>query len=565
MRHRFSKISSEAWRLELRNTLDKLKIPRWHVLCLAWAMPPQSPLPDAFRRYGELLRYVGYETVGTERVARFRRQLRSHYARITHQFYEQILMHDGARVHLSSEAQVLRLRSSLIAWLDSLWVDEASPERTEHTAEIGRVHMRLGIPARYVIAAMANIRRELVQIALKDESEDRERLLRYVNHTLDVELALLFDAYEDALVRRSTNAETWLEHNPSDECARYAHAVEHGMMLVLVTDDTGLIRTANREVERVLGVDRQQLFGRTVDEVLGVQDRLGRTWQDGESREMHVHTPSGRTKRILLRCSKADVRMGIVGLGMSFVGRDLTDEATEIEKQKRTEKLASVGTLATGLAHEIRNPLNGARLNALFVKRALGHQDKDGQVGAALDSVISEVDRLGALVTEFLDFARPKPLEREELDLRAVLTLAKEAAAGVSDMVPELDLGPSPVMVHADRQRMIQVFQNLIRNAAEAAAEAEDPWVRVSLRTETERVQVRIEDNGAGLKDPSAPIFDPFYTTKPNGTGLGLALVHRMVLDHGGQVDVRSAAGHTVFTVSIPLVKAPAGAPSCTF
>lgn len=516
-------------------------------------MSPVGSPSLAFRRYGELLRYVGYEPVDPERGARFRRQLRSHYARITQQFYDQILRHEGARVHLRSDAQVLRLRSSLVAWLDSLWAEEATAERADHTAEIGRVHMRLGIPARYVIAAMANIRRELVQIALKDESEERERLLRYVNHTLDVELALLFDAYADAMEQRSERTGPWTTER-NEDAARCLHAMEHAPVLVFVTDAAARLVAANREAERVLGVPREEMLGHSLDEVLGLPVdgmRSANAWKHGETRELVVHAARGKTRKIRMRAALRSAD-DLQDLGLSLVGRDLTDEATELERQQRTEKLASVGTMATGLAHEIRNPLNGARLNALFVRRALAKEQPNPQVLDALDSVISEVDRLGALVTEFLDFARPRPLEKELLDLRSVISFANESAAGTPYVVPELDLGSTPIWVDVDRQRMTQVFLNLIRNAAEAAGDAEDPWVRVTLRLEADVVEVRVEDNGAGLKDPSAPIFDPFYTTKPNGTGLGLAIVHRMVLDHGGHVDVRSAPGHTAFTVRIP-------------
>ena len=163
-----------------------------------------------------------------------------------------------------------------------------------------------------------------------------------------------------------------------------------------------------------------------------------------------------------------------------------------------------------------------------------------------------EIRRLGLLVEEFLQFARPQALRLGRCGLRATL------AEVVSLLEPELqalgvrlEVVPGPeVEAEIDAERIKQVLHNLLRNAAEAAGAS--GRVRVSVGRRDAGGLVEVEDDGPGLPPDGAQIFEPFYTTKPGGTGLGLAIVHRIVTDHGGTVDFESAPGRTRFTVFLP-------------
>ena len=237
-------------------------------------------------------------------------------------------------------------------------------------------------------------------------------------------------------------------------------------------------------------------------------------------------------------------------------GRDATDETALGARLRQAEKLAAVGTLAAGLAHEIRNPLNGAQLHVTFLERSL---KKNGGAADALEAVHvvgDEIKRLSALVTEFLDFARPKPLQKKPVNLRALCERAMqliEPAARSARCEVRTQFPTNDIALDLDGAKMEQVLLNLLHNAVEAVEPMGGGHVTVRLRRRPVEAVVEIEDDGPGLSNPDAPIFDPFFSTKPSGTGLGLAIVHRIVTDHEGAIDVDSAPGKTVFRVTLPI------------
>lgn len=171
----------------------------------------------------------------------------------------------------------------------------------------------------------------------------------------------------------------------------------------------------------------------------------------------------------------------------------------------------------------------------------------------AADVLRAEIRRLGGLVSDFLVVARPKPLVLVDCDLNNLVRgvrvlLAPEALARKVSLAVEPF--PFPVSVRIDVERCKQVLVNLVRNALDAVKEG--GRVSVAVRRLPEHVEIDVADDGAGVPDPNAPIFDAFYTTKDKGTGLGLSIVQRIVTDHGGEVSFASRPGSTVFTVRLP-------------
>jgi signal transduction histidine kinase len=228
-----------------------------------------------------------------------------------------------------------------------------------------------------------------------------------------------------------------------------------------------------------------------------------------------------------------------------FVGR------VERARARETEQLRALGA---GLAHEIRNPLNGASLHLSVLDRALARSpDISPHAREATEVLRAEIKRLSALVSDFLEVARPKPLARVECDVN-------EIANGVAILVaPEADSRrvalrvesfPLPALATVDPDRVRQILLNLVRNGIEAVAEG--GHVAILVRRLAEAVEIDVADDGVGIPDAAAPIFDAFYTTKERGTGLGLSIVQRIVSDHGGDVRFESRPGLTVFTVRLP-------------
>jgi signal transduction histidine kinase len=222
----------------------------------------------------------------------------------------------------------------------------------------------------------------------------------------------------------------------------------------------------------------------------------------------------------------------------------------------RSERLATVGRMAAQIAHEVRNPLSSIGLNAELLGDELpGEADEARRLVA---SIIGEVDRLAEITETYLRFARlPRPkLEREDLSalIASVVDLARGelAHAGIA---LEVDVAADLPELMADEAQIRQALINLIRNAREALAAAPCKRLSIAAAVEDDRLTLRVADSGAGIAAADlAKIFDPFFSTKAQGTGLGLALVQQIVVDHGGTIDVQSAPGAgTTFTIRFPL------------
>lgn len=224
----------------------------------------------------------------------------------------------------------------------------------------------------------------------------------------------------------------------------------------------------------------------------------------------------------------------------------------------------SVTGLAAMLAHEIKNPLSGIRGAAQLLEQSVDDQDR-----ALTQLITDEADRIVKLVDRMEVFSDERPIEREPVNIHAVLEhvkrLAQSGFARGIRILEEYD--PSLPPVFANRDQLVQVFLNLVKNAAEALGDTSDaeivlstafrPGVRLSVPGARERVSLPLEfcvrDNGPGVPEEiQSHMFDPFVTTKTNGTGLGLALVAKIIGDHGGVIECDSQPRRTVFRILLP-------------
>lgn len=263
--------------------------------------------------------------------------------------------------------------------------------------------------------------------------------------------------------------------------------------------------------------------------------------------DAYAATPSERIQLLLALHHLFDLELAIA----------LESQREDAQKTRRAERLASLGTMAAGLAHELRNPLNSATLQLSVARRRVerGVLKDPRPVLRALELTEVEHQRLAALVEDFLAFAQPRPLQMSRKDIGALAARAVEelAADATARGVHLACVRAAPLQVELDADRIREVLLNLLRNALEAS----DPGghVQISCERVESFARVSVQDDGCGFA-PDAALFQPFYTTKDHGTGLGLAIVHRVVMDHGGSVDARRQPGRTVFTIMLPLAPA---------
>ncbi|HEY4239453.1 MAG TPA: ATP-binding protein [Kofleriaceae bacterium] len=241
------------------------------------------------------------------------------------------------------------------------------------------------------------------------------------------------------------------------------------------------------------------------------------------------------------------------------LAREFNSMGHAIEERERellrAERLATVGTMAASVAHEIRNPLSSIALNTELLADELPPGATEGK--ALVRAIHHEVDRLTAMTEEYLAFARlPKPKLAAEPINPMVQALAAFVREDLAARKVELatELGEGEPIAQADAGQLRQCLINLVRNAADAVAAKGGGHITLRTRTEDAQVRIEVEDDGVGIPPDILPkLFDPFFSTKDGGSGLGLALTQQIVRDHGGDVSVASTVGHgTVFTVRVP-------------
>jgi len=216
---------------------------------------------------------------------------------------------------------------------------------------------------------------------------------------------------------------------------------------------------------------------------------------------------------------------------------------------RRSERLAALGQLTAGLAHELRNPLGTMKTSAELLARAASKENPIAQEMAGYIS--TEVDRTNSIITRFLDFARPQHLRLEPADIATILDRAIASLPGIEIYK---NYSPGIPFVKVDAELLERVFSNLILNAAQASPAGGVVTVKTQL-LDNNQVEVAVIDRGTGIEAKNLEsIFNPFFTTKPEGVGLGLAICSKIVDEHGGHITVESTAGEgSVFHVILPV------------
>jgi two-component system sensor histidine kinase PilS (NtrC family) len=316
---------------------------------------------------------------------------------------------------------------------------------------------------------------------------------------------------------------------------------------LMTIDPSGTVRYANESATSILRLEAEKLSGRNLIEVVPSMAEAWRHLLEGgrpaHPRERYEgnYVTGGLTVRLGFSFAplSSDPHRGD---GLIVVFQDVTDIVRLKEAVERAERLASIGKLAAGLAHEVRNPLASMCASIEVLSGAL---DPPEAMRRLMDNVVKEADRLNVLITDFLTFARPRPPELGPIDVSVLLADVVEVFrhdAATKGVAIQLDAAPELVVL-ADPHQIRQVLWNLLRNAAEAIGRT-DGRIDIRARAASDWVEVVLKDNGPGIpKELQKRIFDPFFTTKQQGTGLGLAIAHSIMDAHQAKMLVSSEPG----------------------
>jgi two-component system sensor histidine kinase HydH len=341
------------------------------------------------------------------------------------------------------------------------------------------------------------------------------------------------------------------------EMKSYTENVVESMANGLITvDREGQIVSTNHRASDILGLDTKRIRGRSLESVIPLQ---GFDLDDVLHQERHIiekETECSRGQDILpLSVSATPLRdPDGVNMGAVIVLRDMREIRELQEQVRRSERLASLGRLASGVAHEIRNPLSSIKGFAQYFGDKFQEGTEDRSYAAIM---IEEVERLNRVITQLLDFARPKELRLHLHPLSQILDHPLRLIQADLDRTGiKLKKSPFPKdKIRVDSDQITQALLNIFLNATESMGSGGELYVETIQKPEQKWVEIRISDAGSGISQENLPrIFDPFFSTKKKGTGLGLAITAKIIEAHKGEISVESEEGKgTIFRIHLTL------------
>jgi PAS domain S-box-containing protein len=343
---------------------------------------------------------------------------------------------------------------------------------------------------------------------------------------------------------------------------RFVDAFMHDVNLGVILIDTHFCIVEMSQLAcKVLGVDRDDVLGRPLDEVFSFMppehQLVQRSLLEGVLVKNHAISWTNNQERyeLIMDTHLLKSEEGLA-VGAYVMFKDVSNLRSLEQQVQRSDRLAMIGQIAAGTAHEIRNPLTSIKGFLQIIKKTFQNKSMEKELGYT-DLMLSEIDRINALVSEFLFLSKPKHTIFTKVDISAVireiLPIINNEAILHRVWVEYQSMLDLPHIV-GDRELLKQVFINICKNGIEAMSiEGGTLSITERMDTKEQRLHVFIQDTGPGIPPFLIDkIFDPFFTTKENGTGLGLSVCQRIVHDLGGTIRVSSKGFGTIFVISLP-------------
>jgi PAS domain S-box-containing protein len=515
---------------------------------------------ELFDRYRQLRQYVGWSDYDVQRVRSVGGAIEPYLGRIVDDFYEEIERHQETRTAIrGGRAQVKRLKATLLAWLQELFTGRYDRDYVSGRWRVGWRHVEIGLDRIFVSAAFARMRAALTSAvceAWQGPSPDLLATIQSLNRLLDLDLAIIEYAYHTESLNRQ-------------QIIRELHEREQRLRAILNTCADGIIAIKRDGIIETFNPAAEQMFGYSAAEAIGNHVRMlmpppysqehdqyianyletGEAKIIGIGREAAARRKDGSTFPVELAVTEIDHLQLFIG-----IIRDISLRKQTEQRLLQSERLAAVGQMITGLAHESRNAFQ--RSQACLEVLELEVQDQPEAL-ELVQRIHRAHDHLHHLYEEVRDYAAPITLKRAP---HSLAELWRDTWAHLDVMRRDRrvklreEVGKTELTCEVDENAIEQLFRNILENAIVACAEPGEIVIRCDETRLGERpaVRVSIVDNGSGFgPEEMARVFEPFYTTKARGTGLGMAIAQRIVEAHGGTITVGNcpAGGQVVVTL----------------
>ncbi len=530
-----------------------------------------EPVPkNVFAHYQRLQQYVGWTDADARRVRGAGPIVELAFGELVDDFYHAIQREpDAAKVITGGSQQFERLKGTLHSWLGELFCGQYDEPYVARRWKVGWRHVEIGLNQVYVNVALSRLRSGLVdalQRGWKGQANDLAQVLRSLNHLLDLDLAIIEDAYQAEYAKRQQEIESLKRIAEQQRAQRreaaFGHILDESLNEIYMFDSEALhFVQVNRGARENIGYSMEELRGLTPLELKRAFTResfeqLLQPLRTGAKRQVQFNTVH-RRKDGTLYDVEVHLQLSNLETPPIFVAiiLDITERKRAEERALQAERLAAIGQTVAGLAHESRNAFQ--RSQACLEMLALELEGRPNEL-ELVDRVQRALDHLHHLYEEVRDYAAPIKLDRQSCNLAH---LWRDAWSHLELMRKQKNVelleatGDGDLTCEVDWFQMGQVFRNILENAINACPE---PGKIAIVGRETKiddraGIEILIRDNGPGIPPAvKQRVFDAFFTTKTKGTGLGMAIARRIVDAHGGQIVIGDSSPGAEIMITLP-------------